>query len=71
MKEGSRTSAMNCPYAIRDERRGDAIGGSYFTMCDCPGGCEYKKETTKTGRGIIGECTRIIDHTGKDEGMWW
>ena len=68
--EYSRQSEMKCPYALRDEFRGSGYGGSYFTMCDCPGGCEYKKETTKTGRGIIGECTRIVNFTGKDEGMW-
>ena len=56
-------SEMNCPYALRDEPR---LGLGMVTMCDCPGGCEYKKEITKTGRGIVGECTRII-YSSEDE----
>lgn len=63
-------SEMKCPYALRDEARGGDGVASYYTMCDCPGGCKYKKEITKTGRGIIGECTRIIDYTGHDDGMY-
>lgn len=60
-------SQMDCPWALRDESRGGISGGySYVTLCDCPGGCEYKKETTKTGRGIVGECTKIMDYTNKD-----
>lgn len=55
----ARKSEMNCEYALRDERD---TNGSYITMCDCPGGCPYKKETTKTGRGIVGECTKIIPY---------
>jgi len=56
-------SQMNCEYALRDEY--DPARQSFITLCDCPGGCEYKKETTKTGRGIIGECTKIIPYNGR------
>ena len=59
-------SQMDCPYALRDERRIAAGGYSFVTLCDCPGGCDYKKETTKTGRGIVGECTKIFDYTNKE-----
>ena len=60
-------SEMDCPYALRDEYKLVSGGYSYVTMCDCPGGCKYKKETSKTGRGIVGECTKIMDYTGKEE----
>lgn len=59
-------SEMNCEYALRDEFR----NGSYVTKCDCPGGCPYKKETTKTGRGIVGECTKIFNHDDKKLSPW-
>lgn len=55
-------SEMNCEYALRDEY--DVNTESYITMCDCPGGCPYKKETTKTGRGIIGICGKIMNNKG-------
>ena len=58
-------SKMNCEYALRDEY--DEARGSFITMCDCPGGCPHKKETTKTGRGIVGECTKIIPFNGKEK----
>ena len=54
---------MECEYALRDEY--DVARGT-ITMCDCPGGCPYKKELTKTGRGIVGECTKIIPYTGNE-----
>lgn len=57
-------SEMNCPYAFRDEGR---VGVGMVTMCDCPGGCKWKKETTKTGRGIVGECTKIMHYSGHEE----
>ena len=56
-------SEMKCQYALRDEY--DTGRASYITLCDCPGGCEYKKETTKTGRGIVGECTKISAYNEK------
>lgn len=57
-------SEMNCIYALRDEGR---VGVGMVTLCDCPGGCKYKKETTKTGRGIVGECTKIVGWRGEDD----
>lgn len=62
------SSHMSCPYALRDEGR---VGVGMVTMCDCPGGCTYKKETTKTGRGIVGECTKIINHWGETGDEDW
>lgn len=53
------SSAMDCEYAVEDEYRNT---GSYITLCDCPGGCPYKKETTRTGKGIVGECTKIFSY---------
>ena len=44
-------SMMECPYALKDVYNEGT--GSWITMCDCPGGCPYKKETTKTGKGIV------------------
>lgn len=61
-------SEMNCPYALRDEY--DVARASYITLCDCPGGCPYKKETTKTGRGIVGECTKITSYDGTENKRW-
>ena len=61
-------SKMDCPYALRDEGR---AGMGFVTMCDCPGGCEYKRETTKTKRGIVGECTKIFDYTGKESKRYY
>lgn len=58
-------SEMDCPYALRDEY--DEARQSFITKCDCPGGCEYKKELTKTGRGIVGECTKIFTHDGEEK----
>lgn len=57
-------SEMDCPYAMRDVYKGSRQ--SYVTLCDCPGGCEYKKETTRSGRGIVGECTKIFSYNGKE-----
>ena len=57
-------SEMNCPYAVRDEY--SVATGSFITLCDCPGGCPYKLETTKTAKGIIGECTKIYNHDGTE-----
>lgn len=64
-------SAMNCPYALRDEYNGGT--GSYVTMCDCPGGCQYKREITKSGRGLVGECTKILHSRSeaKEFGGWY
>lgn len=55
----SLSSMMDCEYAVEDVYRNS---GSYITLCDCPGGCPYKKETTRTGEGIVGECTKIFSH---------
>ena len=54
-------SMMDCEYALRDENE----NGRVVTKCDCPGGCPYKKWTTKTARGIVGECTKINPYTGE------
>ena len=55
---------MDCPYALRYDYK--TSSGSYITKCDCPGGCKYKKETTRTGRGIVGECTKILNYKGEE-----
>lgn len=57
-------SEMDCPYALRDEY--EVSSGSWITKCDCPGGCPYKKELTKTGRDIVGECTKIFNYNGSE-----
>ena len=57
-------SMMECPYALKDVYNEGT--GSWITMCDCPGGCPYKKETTKTGKGIVGECTKIFNYNGSE-----
>lgn len=50
-------SLMDCDYALKDE---EFPGRGFVTICDCPGGCPYKKHRDYIKGEGLGECTKVV-----------